>query len=245
MKLSILLTLFLLSVLACTDENTVNLSDLGSNSSEIESSLPSASTSDNDLLTPPPSLAPNPFVGTGKISIRISPVTTARYVINEQLVNQSLPNDAVATTRDVDGEIIFNPEGILDRERSIIKVNLRSLQSDSSRRDGYVQNNTLETERFPTATLAIKETPGLPWPIPTSGSSTFKIIGDMTIHGVTSTVQWQTQVVFNDGSVTGKAHTNFTFDKFGLKIPRVFVVISVEDNIRLEIDFTAIIDRNT
>ena len=41
------------------------------------------------------------------------------------------------------------------------------------------------------------------------------------------------------GQRTGTAKTNFTFDTFDMEIPSVFVVLSVVDDVRLEIDFDA------
>ena len=41
------------------------------------------------------------------------------------------------------------------------------------------------------------------------------------------------------GTVTGQASTSFTFDTFDLDIPRLAFIMSVEDNIRVELDFTA------
>jgi hypothetical protein len=60
----------------------------------------------------------------------------------------------------------------------------------------------------------------------------------MTIHGVTREVTWDVIAsVTPDGALHGKALTKFPFATFGLTRPSVAVVLSVEDEIRLEIDF--------
>jgi hypothetical protein len=46
---------------------------------------------------------------------------------------------------------------------------------------------------------------------------------------------------FEGGRVTGVAKTSFTFDTFGMEAPRVFIVITIEDEIRLELEFDAVI----
>jgi polyisoprenoid-binding protein YceI len=66
----------------------------------------------------------------------------------------------------------------------------------------------------------------------------FQLVGDMTIHGVTKEVTWDVVAsVGPDGALHGKAMTNFVFATFGIEKPSVAVVLSVEDQVRLEIDF--------
>ena len=187
--------------------------------------------------TPPGEAA----AGPGEVSVTVGPGSEARYLVNEQLARLNSPIDAIGTTEQVEGAIVFDAEGAVDSARSKITVDMASLRTDSDRRDGYVRNNTLETSKFPTAELVVKSVPGLPWPLPSSGEVDFEIVGDMTIHGVTTELTWQATAQFREGGVTGQAKTNFTFDTFDMDIPRVFVVVSVEDNIRLEIDFEATI----
>ena len=135
---------------------------------------------------------------------------------------------------------MFAADGSIDSAQSKITVDMASLVSDSNRRDGYVRSNTLETNKYPTAELVVKSTPGLLWPLPSSGEVAFQIVGDMTIHGVTKELTWEATAQAGDGgSVTGTAKTNFTFDTFDMEIPSVFVVLSVVDDVRLEIDFEA------
>jgi hypothetical protein len=60
----------------------------------------------------------------------------------------------------------------------------------------------------------------------------------MTIHGVTKELTWNMVTsVTPDGGLHGKAMTNFPFATFGMTRPSVATVLSVEDDIRLEIDF--------
>jgi hypothetical protein len=56
---------------------------------------------------------------------------------------------------------------------------------------------------------------------------------------VTSPLAWDVTAQFEDGKATGLATTAFTFDTFDLDIPRLAFIMSVEDNIRVELDFTA------
>jgi polyisoprenoid-binding protein YceI len=66
---------------------------------------------------------------------------------------------------------------------------------------------------------------------------TFQLVGDMTIHSVTRPATWDVTAQVNGQELSGSASTSFTFEDFGMTPPRVPVVLSVEDNIKLEIDF--------
>jgi len=61
-------------------------------------------------------------------------------------------------------------------------------------------------------------------------------VGDLTIRNVTRRITWQAMATFNGQEVSVRARTAFRFAEFGLVVPRVSIVLSVEDNLRLEAD---------
>jgi polyisoprenoid-binding protein YceI len=160
-----------------------------------------------------------------------------RYRVREQLAGFDLPNDAVGKTAAVTGGITFDPNGALVPAASKVTVDVQGLSSDRSRRDGYVRARVLETAQYPTVTLAPTAVTGLSWPLPTSGSRTFQLTGDLTVHGTTHPTTWNVTATFDGSDVTGTAITGFTFDDFGLARPRVPIVLSVADSIHLEYEF--------
>jgi polyisoprenoid-binding protein YceI len=171
---------------------------------------------------------------------------TARYRVREQLVGKDLPNDAVGATGGVTGTIAVDSVGGLVAGESRITIDVTGLRSDHARRDGYVQRRLLETERFPSVELVPTAVRGLPNPLPAasaeSGPRTFELAGDLTVRGVTRPTTWRVRGEYRAGRVTGTASTAFTFQEFGLTQPRVPVVLSVADTIRLEYDFTLVPD---
>lgn len=166
--------------------------------------------------------------------------STARYLIRERLANVASPVDAIGETMDVTGAIVLDADGNVVSDESQIVVGLDSLTSDSSRRDGYVKTRTLETGQYPTATFAVKAIQGLPWPLPTSGEVTVQMVGDFTVKDQTREVTWETVIQAGASESTGTAKTQITFDQFGMTKPSVAIVLSVVDEIRLEIDFTVV-----
>lgn len=167
----------------------------------------------------------------------------ARYRVREQLANLSLPSDAVGVTSAITGQLVVNSDGTLVRDESKFVVDLTTLKSDQSRRDNFIKNNTLETRQYPTAEFAPTEALGLPSPLPTSGSVKFQLVGDLTVHGVTHPTTWEVTAQIVDGqALVGSATTSFTFADFGMTAPRVSVVLSVEETIKLELDFHLVLE---
>jgi polyisoprenoid-binding protein YceI len=112
------------------------------------------------------------------------------------------------------------------------------LASDKERRDGFVQRRLLETEKHPTVVLVPTAVRGLTGPLPTSGSKTFQIVGNLTIKGVTKPTTWNVTAQFQGGRITGTAVSDLTFSEFGLEKPSVPVVLSLADQFKLEYSFT-------
>jgi polyisoprenoid-binding protein YceI len=131
------------------------------------------------------------------------------------------------------------PDGTLLADESKITVDLSSLQSDESRRDSFIKGATLQTSQFPTAVFVPREVQGLPTPLPTSGQATFQLLGDLTVHGVTQPVDWQGTAQFDNASVSGAASTAVKLTQFGMTPPKAGPVLSIEDQLTLELTFTA------
>ena len=162
----------------------------------------------------------------------------ARYRIREQLVGVDFPNDAVGETNNVSGVISADAKGNVIPAESKFIVDVSNLKSDKDRRDGFVKRRVLETDQYPTVTMVPTKLTGFKLPLPTSGSKTFEIIGDLTVRGVTHPTTWKVNAQFQPNGFTGKAATSFTFKDFAIDQPRVPVVLSVADTIKLELDFT-------
>ena len=216
----------------------------GSEDEEASAPPPPPPPAAQPTSTPVATIAPEEPAETeaaseGATVITVTEGSEAVYRINEQLANRSLPNDAVGTTSDIEGQIVFSPDGTVDAEQSKITVGVLSLRSDSDRRDRYIQRNSLESNQYPEVTIAVTEITGLSWPLPASGDATFEMVGDLTIRDQTRSVTWETTATFSDGGVEGLAKTEVTFEQYGMTKPRVAIVLSVVDEIRLEINFVA------
>ncbi|HEV2017310.1 MAG TPA: YceI family protein [Gemmatimonadaceae bacterium] len=167
----------------------------------------------------------------------------ARYRVRERLVGHDLPNDAIGETKALTGAIEFDSKGNVIPQSSKFVVDAGTFVSDKDRRDGFVRGRLLDAEQYPSIVLVPTVVRGVGLPLPTSGTLQIEMTGDLTVHGVTRPTIWKGSARFQDGRVTGSAATVFTFNDIQMEQPRVPVLLSVADTIRLEIDFDLIRQR--
>lgn len=165
---------------------------------------------------------------------------SARYRIREQLVGLDLPNDAVGETRGVTGAIVADANGNVIPSESKFTVDVAALKSDKDRRDSFVRSRVLETDQHPTVTFVPTSVRGVTLPLPMSGSRSFELLGNLTVRGTTRPAVWKVNAQFHPDRVTGAAFTSFTFADYGIVQPRVPVLLSVDETIKLELDFTLV-----
>ncbi|MDF1504035.1 YceI family protein [Roseisolibacter sp. H3M3-2] len=182
--------------------------------------------------------APAPAAAKGtSLRYLVAPTgNEARYRVREQLVGKDLPNDVIGVTKDVTGQLVVQPDGKVV-SGSKISVKVASLASDQTRRDNYLRRRTLETDKYPTVDVVPTTFTGISSPIPAGQSRDFSLTANMTIHGVTRPTTWQVTARAEGKDVVGTAKTSFTFKDFSLEQPKVPIVLSVADTVRLEYDF--------
>lgn len=207
--------------------------------STAASSIPAAASTQASTAAAAPSPASsNTSAASSSGTIRcvmVAGANQASYKVREQLARLSFPTDAVGTTSQVSGEIDISKDGTVDTGKSKFTVDLASLATDSGMRDNFVRRNVLQTDQYPQAVFVPKQVTGLAAPLPPSGDVSFKITGDMTLHGVTKTVTWDVTGTAQTGKATGTATTTFKFEDFNIQQPQVPVVLSVVDSITLSV----------
>jgi polyisoprenoid-binding protein YceI len=184
-----------------------------------------------------------PASNPGSTRYVVSPTgNEARYRVREQLAGFDLPRDAIGATKNVTGQIVIGSDGKVVKEASKLTIKLDELKSDQTRRDNYLRRSTLETSKYPTAEMVPTALEGLLLPIPAGSSQTFSVRGDLKVHGVAHPTTWNVTARAEGKDIVGTASTAFTFKDFGLEQPRVPIVLSVADTIRLEYDFRFVPD---
>jgi len=164
----------------------------------------------------------------GKITIRV----------REQLGNLPAPSDAVLATS-LTGSFALNPDGTF-APTSKLTGDVAALKSDQANRDRFVKNTTLQTDRFPTAVFVPTTTSGLLTPLAAAGEFSFRLAGRLTIHGVEKEVTFDVKAKRTGAELVATATLNPTvkFGDFGMKPPAAPAVLSVVDEIRMEVELT-------
>jgi len=173
---------------------------------------------------------------TAGAKLDITDGSSATYRVTEQFVGVAFTNEAEGTTNLVSGSLTIKADGSIAPD-SKLTVDLRGLKSDQDQRDGFIQNRTLETAKFPMAEFVPTKITGLEKLIPSSGQAGISLTGNLTIHGVTKEVTFQGIATFNPrtNSVAGRAKTSLTFDEFGITPPKIGRLASVDNKIQLEL----------
>lgn len=162
----------------------------------------------------------------------------ARFVIDEVLNNA--PFTVVGTTNQVAGEIAVDAQNPSATQVGIIQVNARTLATDSEFRDRAIKNQILSTDTYEFITFTPKQLVGLPESGTVGETYTFQIVGDLTIRDTTREVTFDVSVTpTSDTGLEGTASTTILYADYGITIPQARSVASVDEDVRLEIDFVA------
>jgi polyisoprenoid-binding protein YceI len=192
-------------------------------------------TSSSAAATPAASVS-----ASGPWTFTIDTPSKVTVRVREVLAQIRAPGDAVLSTSAVKGSFTLNADGTF-AATSKITVDLTTLRSDQSQRDQFIKDNTLETRRFPTAAFTPSQASGLPLPLPANADMKFTLTGEITIHGVTKTVSFAITATRAGSRLTATAVAEpaWKFAAFGMTVPRVASVLSIEDDIRVEIALVA------
>jgi polyisoprenoid-binding protein YceI len=153
------------------------------------------------------------------------------YRVDETLAGNRA-NTAVGRTPDVTGTLTLSGTQITSVE---VTADLTTLQSDDQRRDGQLQRQGLETAQFPQATFKLTAPIDL-GSVPTDGQTmTATATGELTLHGVTKTVQVPIEARLSGDVVTVVGSIAIQFADYSMEPPTSFAILSVQDHGTMEL----------
>ena len=160
----------------------------------------------------------------------------AGYRVREQLASLSAESDAVGRTSDVSGSATIAADGeSIQLTAATIEVDTTTITSDEDRRDNRLRSEGLETEQYPTATFTLSEPVDVPSEALTGSVVDITLTGDLTLHGVTKTVEIPAQAQLADGRISVAGSTTFALADFEIEAPNVGgFIISIADEGALE-----------
>ena len=163
----------------------------------------------------------------------------ASYRVRETFFGIGL-NTAIGRTSTISGEMFIDRQRLSASRIGPITVDISKLKSDEIDRDENIQQNWLESLKYPQATFVTKRLEGLPDGPYTEGQElTFKIVGDLTVRTVTNEDTWDAKGKIQGGIFTGTATTNFNMTDFGFEPPEIAGTLKAENGVIFEMKIEA------
>ncbi len=199
----------------------------------VTSTTTTAATDDTSQpaeTTAPPTTAASREGLDGDWSVDQS-VSFVGYRIDEELASLGAVT-AVGRTSEIEAALSF--AGTTVNELSVT-VDMTTLRSDQSRRDGAMESRGLETNTFPEATFVLTGPIDL-GAAPADGEVfTANATGDLTLHGVTQSVTLVLEGTLVEGTMVVVGSIEIALVDYDIEKPTGFSVLSIADVGLLEI----------
>jgi polyisoprenoid-binding protein YceI len=140
---------------------------------------------------------------------KVTPGSQAGYRVKENLFGQDAT--AVGRTSDVSGTMQIDGTTV---SAAKIVVDMTTVSSDRSQRDGQFRGRIMATDRFPTATFELTKPIDL-GSLPADGQErSYEATGDLTLRGVSKSVTFTLKAERKSGQVIVNGDLKVSFDDF-------------------------------
>ena len=155
----------------------------------------------------------------------------ATFTVNEKLSSLPLPNDAVMRTGGITGEID------LSAATASLVIDLHTLISDNTRRDGYIKNRLFPSQ--PKATITVDKFPDIPEQFAEGESFSSTVMATVNVNGADADIEFQIESRLDPDRLLVLVKGDFTWADFGMSAPtsRSFVV---KDDVHVEVLVSAV-----
>jgi polyisoprenoid-binding protein YceI len=193
--------------------------------------LPTASTDPGATAAPAAS-----FDGSVAGTWTVAADSVAGYRVRERLADLPAESDAVGRTDQVTGSITIDSDGttttLTDADLS---VETTSISSDKSMRDNRLRSEGLQTDQFPTATFTLTQSVEIPAAALDGTAADVTLTGDLTLHGVTKSVDIPAQAQLVDGVISVAGSITFPLSDYSIVAPNIGgFILSIADDGTLE-----------
>jgi polyisoprenoid-binding protein YceI len=148
------------------------------------------------------------------------------YRVQEELAGIG-GSTAVGRTPNVTGTLTLEGTTLTAVE---VTADLTTLVSDDDRRDNQLRQQALETDTYPTATFALTEPVELPDGAADGEEVTVTAVGELTLHGVTRSVEIPITAQLIDDAVRVTGSIDLVFADYAMEKPTSMIVLSVDDH---------------
>ena len=167
----------------------------------------------------------------------VSDGSEATFTVREQLVRLRLPNDAVVRTDALSGEVN------LDGRPSVIEIDLHTLSSDQRFRDRYIRSALFPNS--PIATFTVEGLADIPDGLFEGETITTEVSGSLRIRDIEAPLTFEVAVRKDGDVLLIVGRTTFTWDELQIPPPTARPVVSVEDEVKVEILLQAVLGPST
>jgi polyisoprenoid-binding protein YceI len=160
----------------------------------------------------------------------------AGYRVRERLANLPAESDAVGRTDKVTGSITIESSGSTTTlTAGTLTVDTTSITSNESRRDNRLRTEGLETDTYPTATFTLTKAVEVPAAALSGTASDLTLTGDLTLHGVTKSVEIPAQAQLVNGTIQVAGSLAFPLADYSIVAPNIGgFIVSIADQGTLE-----------
>ncbi len=168
-------------------------------------------------------------------------LSNAAYAVEEEFFGRQIPFvQTVGSTQTIDGQIQFVVnEAVLEQVGGAFTVDLRTLASDSGRRDNALRDRWLQSNSYPLATYTVSGVSELPEGAALGAEVAFNLDGEMTIREITNPWTWEVVATLDGETLTGVATGFFYMRDFGFEPPDIAGMLRVTDGVTTTVTFVA------
>lgn len=201
-------------------------------STPATSGAPAAGTAAGSSASTAPASTDGSVAGTWTVAAD----SVAGYRVREQLANLPAESDAVGRTDQVTGTITLESSGSTTTlTAGALTVDTTSISSDKQMRDNRMRDEGLQTDQFPTATFTLTKAVEIPAAALAGTPSDVTLTGDLTLHGVTKTVDIPAQAQLVNGTIQVAGSLSFPLSDYSITAPNIGgVIVSIADTGTLE-----------
>ncbi len=157
--------------------------------------------------------------------------TFAGYRVDEELASFGA-NTAVGRTDQVQGEVVIDGGSVTGVD---ITVDMTTLRSDNSMRDGALRSRGLQSGEFPQATFTLTEPVDLGGEPAVGDVLTVTMVGDLTIRDVTRNVEVTVDAQYLDeDTIVAVGSVDLLTTDFEIDLPTSSSVLSIDENAVME-----------
>ena len=196
---------------------------------------PAASTDPAASADPP---ATESAGGSGDVAgtWTVTTGSQAGYRVRERLAHLPAESDAVGRTDQVTGSITISGDASgYSLTAATLQVDTTTIASDKPQRDNRLRTEGLQTDSYPTASFALTQPVAIPAAAISGTSADVTLVGDLTLHGVTKSVQIPAQAQLVNGTIQVAGSISFPLSDYNMTAPNIGgFIVSIADQGTLE-----------